>query len=292
MQQTLSYRNQGPGLWSLYGRALWPKAGVSPDAPAALPALSAELLGVNTNTTDLGRYQDLCGFAVRTTVPVTWPHILAFPLHLKLLTEKRFPLPLLGLVHLRNRITQHRPIGVGEPLDLTVALGNAQRTDKGLEFDLITQAWSGGALVWEEASTTLFRQGQATGKAKSGSKKPALANYPNRLEVVAPEALGRRYGRLSGDMNPIHMHALSARAFGFPRAIAHGMWSKAHCLALLAQQPGWRDTGVTVECQFKKPLFLPGRGTLNWQEGKTGWDFQLLNAAGDAPHLTGQVRWD
>ncbi len=291
MQQTMSYRNQGPGLWSLYGRALLPKPGGGADSSTPLPELSAELLGVATANASLDGYRKLCGFPVRTALPVTWPHILAFPLHLKLLTDKRFPLPLLGLVHLRNRITQHRPIGTAERLDLTVSLGNDQRTDKGLEFDLITQAHSAGVLVWEEASTTLFRQDNGGGKGQSAGRKPTLESYPKRLDVEAPESLGRRYGRLSGDMNPIHMHALSAKAFGFPRAIAHGMWSKAHCLALLAQQPGWSDTAVTIECQFKKPLFLPGRATLNWREGKQDWDFQLLNAAGDAPHLTGQVRW-
>lgn len=289
MQQTMSYRNQGPGLLSLYGRALLPKSGAGEDT--RLPELSAELVGVSTGGAELARYRSLCGFPVRTSVPLTWPHILAFPLHLKLLTDKRFPLPLLGLVHLRNSITQHRPIGVAERLDLTVTVANDQRTDKGLEFDLVTRAWSGGSLVWEEASTTLFRQEQAGGKSQAKAKKPTLASYPNRLEVTAPESLGRRYGRLSGDMNPIHMHALTAKAFGFPRAIAHGMWSKAHCLALLSQQTGWSDTGVTVDCQFKKPLFLPGRAALNWREGNKAWDFQLLNAAGDAPHLTGQVHW-
>lgn len=291
MQQTLSYRNQGPGLLSLYGRALLPKSGGGVDESTRLPELSAELLGVATGIKELDSYRRLCGFPIRTTVPVTWPHIQAFPLHLKLLTEKSFPLPLLGLVHLRNRITQHRPIGVAERLDLKVAIGNTQGTDKGLEFDLLTEAWSGGSLVWEEASTTLFRQEKAASKGPAAAKKPTLETFPNRLEVQAPESLGRRYGRLSGDMNPIHMHALTAKAFGFPRAIAHGMWSKAHCLALLSQQPGWRDNEVTIDCQFKKPLFLPGKAMLNWGESKSGWDYQLLNSAGNAPHLTGQVRW-
>ncbi len=89
------------------------------------------------------------------------------------------------------------------------------------------------------------------------------------------------------------MHALSARAFGFPRAIAHGMWSKARALALLENQKGWKDGPVRASCQFKKPpLLLPGNAMLNWQTGKDGWDFQLLNAKGDAPpHLTGRIDW-
>jgi len=96
---------------------------------------------------------------------------------------------------------------------------------------------------------------------------------------------------VSGDSNPIHMHALSAKAFGFPRAIAHGMWTKAHAIALLEQQEGWQSGALSVSCQFKKPLFLPGTAQLNWQTGEKGWDYQVLNAKGDAPHLTGRIDW-
>ena len=87
------------------------------------------------------------------------------------------------------------------------------------------------------------------------------------------------------------MHALSAKAFGFPRAIAHGMWTKAHALALLEQQEGWQASALSISCQFKKPLLLPGTAQLNWNTGETGWDYQVLNAKGDAPHLTGRVDW-
>ena len=68
--------------------------------------------------------------------------------------------------------------------------------------------------------------------------------------------LGRRYGSVSGDLNPIHVHPLTARLFGFKSAIAHGMWTKARCLgALQARLPD----AFTVEVAFKKPIFLPGK---------------------------------
>lgn len=289
MTDTAIYRNQPPGLWSLYSKALLPKD-KSSGGDIHIPELSARLIGVSTANDNLKRYQKICGFGTQTTVPITWPHILAFPLHLKLLTEKAFPLPLLGLVHLRNEITQHRPIGAGEPLDIVVRLEGQNSTSRGLEFDLVTEAWAGGRLVWEENSTNLFRQPDKN-KQKSGGKPPELPHYPETVDISVPESIGRQYAGVSGDRNPIHLHALTAKAFGFPRAIAHGMWSKARVLALLEQQSGWRQEAVSVSCQFKKPLFLPGMAQLNWQTGESGWDYQLLNASGAAPHLSGEVHW-
>ena len=61
-------------------------------------------------------------------------------------------------------------------------------------------------------------------------------------------------GSVSGDLNPIHMHPLTAKAFGFPTAIAHGMWTKARCLAAL--HPRLPDH-FRVEVQFRKPILLP-----------------------------------
>lgn len=284
------YRNHPPGLWSLYSKALLPKEKPSGGGDIRIPELSTRLIGVSTANDNLKRYQKVCGFGTRTTVPITWPHILAFPLHLKLLTEKSFPLPLLGLVHIRNHITQHRPIGAGESLDIAVRLEGQNNTPKGLEFDLVTEAWSAGRLVWEETSTNLFRQPDKGGN-KSGSKPPELPRYPETTEISAPESIGRQYASVSGDRNPIHLHALTAKAFGFPRAIAHGMWSKARVLALLEQQSDWPQEAVSVSCQFKKPLFLPGTAQLNCQAGQSGWDYQLLDASGTAPHLSGEIRW-
>lgn len=289
MSDVSVYQSRPPSLWTLYGKAILPK-GQKASGDLEIPGLRSSLVGVSTANDNLKRYQKVCGFATQTHAPITWPHILAFPLHLKLLTEKAFPLPLLGLVHLRNTITQHRPIRIGEALDIDVRLDGQSQGAKGLEFDLVTEVSSAGKLVWEEVSTNLFRQPQQGEITKPG-KPPELQRYPNTLSINAPESIGRQYAKVSGDRNPIHLHALTAKAFGFPRAIAHGMWSKAQVLALLEQQAGWKNEAVSVACQFKKPLFLPGTAQLNWQTGDSNWDYQLLNAKGDAPHLTGNITW-
>ena len=67
--------------------------------------------------------------------------------------------------------------------------------------------------------------------------------------------LGRRYAAVSGDHNPIHLYALTAKALGFSRQIAHGMWSKARCVAALENR---LPDAVTVDVAFKTPIFLPG----------------------------------
>ncbi len=290
MSETLVYHNTPPALLPLYGKAVLPKKTTSTEA-IRLPELSAQLLCAHTSSDDLRQYQRVCGFQPSNHMPVTWPHILAFPLHLKLLTEKAFPLPLLGLVHLRNSITRYRAIGLGEALKLDVYLSGQENTDRGIEFDMVTQASSAGSVAWEETSTMLFRQPEKNARSKAKASPPPLETYPNTKEINVPESVGRQYAKVSGDSNPIHMHALSARAFGFPRAIAHGMWSKAQALAIMEQQDEWRISPMRVSCQFKKPLFLPGTASLNWRTGKSGWDYQLLNARGDAPHLSGRIEW-
>ncbi|WP_298450211.1 MaoC/PaaZ C-terminal domain-containing protein [uncultured Marinobacter sp.] len=290
MSDTLVYRDTPPKLLPLFGKAVLPKK-VCSEGDIKLPELSAKLLYAKTSSDDLDQYERVCGFNPGNHIPITWPHILAFPLHLKLLTEKAFPLPLLGLVHLRNSITQHREIGRGEVLELEVKLGGQERTSRGIEFDVNTTARSAGAVVWEGDSTMLFRQPDPNSKSAEKTAPPELEHYPNMVDIKVAESTGRQYAKVSGDSNPIHMHALSAKAFGFPRAIAHGMWSKAQALAIMGQQNGWRSGPVKVSCQFKKPVFLPGTAQLNWREGKTAWDYQLLNARGDAPHLSGRIEW-
>jgi len=287
MESEMIFRNEPPKMLPLYAKALKPK---KPESKSpTIPELKAELIGVDTDTSDLKTYMKVCGFQPALALPMTWPHILAFPLHMKLMTDDRFPLPAMGLVHMGNKITQYRAIGLGERLDLLVRFANQTQTDRGIEFDIATEAHVNGKLVWEEASTFLFRQSSGASKSSGEKKIPELPKYTQYAAIKAKEDLGRRYGKVSGDLNPIHMHPLTAKAFGFPKNIAHGMWSQANAIARLSQSKHWKDGKVTVTCSFKKPLLLPGSAQLNWEEEGSTWPYQILNARGDAPHLSGEV---
>ena len=251
-----------PGTPLLYGRAALgavPGASLLPfvgGRGSTLPDLELALDAVGVDRDRLAAYCRVCGFTLRETLPATYPHILAFPLQMRLMADGGFPFPLLGLVHLDNSITQHRPIGTGEALDLTVRAEDLRPHPKGRAFSLIAEARSAGELVWEETGTILRRGGGDPEASWGEELEPVPEDAPAISEWSLDGGLGRRYGSASGDRNPIHMHALSAKAFGFPRAIAHGMWTKARCLA---QLEGRTPDAFTVRTRFLKPILLPAK---------------------------------
>jgi acyl dehydratase len=218
-----------------------------------VPDLTLRCSSVAVDPAKLTEYNRVCGFDQRDALPATYPHVLAFPLQLSLMTDPSFPFPAIGLVHIYNSITQHRPIRSTERLSISVRATPVEDHSAGKQFSLRSEARVGDELVWEEISTNLKR-GDGAGGAAPGSEIPKAEDLPATATWTLPGDLGRRYGSVSGDMNPIHMHPLSARLFGFKSAIAHGMWTKARCLAALG--PSLPDA-FTVEVAFKRPILLP-----------------------------------
>jgi hypothetical protein len=248
-----------PALFARAGAAMIPGAAKLPFVGGGgrdVPDLTLKLTDVAIEPDRLSAYNRVCGFDLRDTVPVTYPHILAFPLQLSLMTDPSFPFPAIGLVHIANRIIQHRPVAAADKLDIAVRATPVEDHPRGRQFSLISELRVGGELVWEETSTNLKRGANHEGAGAPGSELPKAEDLPATATWTLAGDLGRRYGSVSGDLNPIHVHPLTARVFGFKSAIAHGMWTKARCLgALQARLP----EAFTVEVAFKKPIFLPGR---------------------------------
>ena len=251
-----------------------------------LPDLALTRHDVPVDRAHLAAYSEVCGFPLKETLPVTYPHLLAFGLHMAIMTDGSFPFPAIGTVHLENSITQHRPIQATERLQVTARPDHLRPHPKGTVFDLLTTVHSGGEPVWEETSTFL-RIGKgdrdAASSALDGLEQPESTGTSWRLAGD----LGRRYAAVSGDHNPIHLYALTAKAFGFPRQIAHGMWSKARCLAAL---DGRLPDAVTTEVAFKKPVLLPGTVTFGSARRADGYAFALARPKDGKPHLLGRFR--
>ena len=228
-------------------------------------------------------YDAVCGFPVKDTVPLTYPHILGFPLHLRVMTDPAFPFPAMGSVHLTNIITAHRAVTVGETVEVTVWPENIRPHAKGRIVDFVTEVTAEGELVWEGRSTYL-RRGKGSADAPSA---PAFDDDPTSGLTWRLEGdLGRRYAAVSGDRNPIHLYALTAKALGFKRQIAHGMWSKARCVAALENR---LPDAVTVEVAFRKPIFLPGTVAFGSRQSDEGFAFVLRDPRSGAPHLQGRT---
>ncbi len=259
-----------------------------------LPALGVEVSKVRVSGLQLANYRSICGFADSHHLPISFPHVMAAPLHMQLLTHAEFPLPLLGLVHVRNRISQRRGLGSGESFDFEVRLGESREVRQGLEFDILTSVRVDGEEVWSEVMTTLFRMGRPKQPAARPPPEQTAARLSEYVAVDAPADIGRRYAAVGKDFNPIHLTPLTARLFGFKRHIAHGMWSLAHCAALLAERVDGDPRRLDV--QFRQPLFLPGRAALKFGyrssagDHRDGIEFVLLASYGDKIHLTGVLR--
>jgi acyl dehydratase len=249
-----------------------------------LPDTTLVLNDVTTDRDRLARYDRVCGFDVSDTLPPTYPHMLAFPMQLQLMTDGSFPFPAIGLVHIVNEIVQRRPIRATEELQVKVWATNLREHPRGQQFDLRSEVRSSGELVWEETSTNLKRGKRNEDAAKEPEPPSAEDLSPTATWELGGD-LGRRYGRVSGDLNPIHMHPLSARLFGFPSAIAHGMWTKARCLAALEAELPDR---FTVKAAFRKPIILPTKVQFGEQQSATGIQFGVLSEKGDS-HLDGEL---
>ncbi len=250
-----------------------------------LPDLTLVRHDVPIDPAHVAAYADVCGFPRKDTVPLPYPHLLAFGLHMAIMTDRAFPFPAIGTVHLENSITSHRPIAVTERLQVAARAENLRGHAKGRVFDLVTTVHSRGELVWEETSTFLRRGGGEEG-AGSGSATGFPDAPPTGTTWRLPGDLGRRYAAVSGDHNPIHLHPLSARALGFPRQIAHGMWSMARCVATLENRLPGR---TRVDVAFKKPILLPGTVAFGSTPLDDGYAFSLSNPRSGAPHLAGRT---
>ena len=251
-----------PSILPLYARAaapLVPGLSLLPFVPGGggeIPAVRLELDGVVADPARVAAYAKVCGFVLRDHLPPTYPHMLAFPLHMALMSDGSFPFGAVGLVHVANKITQHRHIGVGEELSLRVEATKLQPHPKGKAFDIVTEVRVGRQIAWESTSTFL-RRGKGDPSAASGEAFPIVGeDVAASAEWRLGDDLGRRYGAVSGDRNPIHMHALTAKPLGFPAAIAHGMWTKAHALAALESR---LPDAFETDGRFRRPILLPAR---------------------------------
>ncbi|MFJ1339556.1 MaoC family dehydratase [Pseudomonas caricapapayae] len=241
---------------------------------------------LEVDSKQLEAYRKLCHFSDDGRLPPTFPHVMAFALQLQLLTDKAFPLPLLGLVHLHNSIRVVRPLGGISRLRFSVHVDNLQPHEKGATCDMITEAEDGLGLLWSETSRMLCRGLKLNGEP-AASPEPASEALDELTRWYADSDIGRRYAKVCGDYNPIHLSAASAKLFGFPTAIAHGMWSMAMTLAALRSH--LPVSGYAIEVDFLKPVRLPSEVILNASPAADQGQLRL-DGHGELIHMRGSWR--
>jgi len=271
-------------------------------APSALPPVVYAVDGVHPDAQRLTDYQHLLGEPASDRLPAGFVHVLAFPVATALMARSDFPLPLAGLVHLRNRVEQRRALTLDDTLDVRAWAEGLGAHRSGTQVDLVTEVRVGGDVAWRGVSTYLARGvrveadgGRASGADVGGDGEPAefeaardafVPPVPTGRWRLAADA-GRRYAAVSGDRNPIHLSALSAKALGFPRAIAHGMYTAARALADVGAA---RGDAFVWSVDFAKPVQLPGTVTVRVaHDDADGFTFAGWDARSGKPYLTGTV---
>ncbi|MCG9695525.1 MaoC/PaaZ C-terminal domain-containing protein [Shewanella sp. Isolate11] len=276
-----------PSLLSLYRKIFFGRKPGWDQQP--LPHIRVSCPNVSVSGENVQQYANVCGFDFNGKVlPITYLYVLAFRLHATIFTHQAVTFPLLGMIHLKNSISQYRQVTVNDSFNIECELTSSQTTDSGLEFELVSKAFVGDELVWESLSTYLYRIESAGRRVRPPKASTMEWNEPAIWELS--EDLGRRYAKASGDYNLIHLHPVLSKRFGFDRVLAHGMWSKARSIAEL--MPNIGDKPCTVEVAFKLPLLMPAQVSFGIDAAQeSGLAFELRDIKGRRPHLTGSVKF-
>lgn len=259
-------------------------------ACGTLPRIEAALSEFRVDRRKLARYEQVCGEPSSDRLPIAFPHVLATPLHLAMLASDAFPWNLFGVVHVRNRIVQKRPLRLDDSGEIRAYIEPHNVTLRGQELRLQTEVSTGGETIWSETSVLLCRmaeQARPSGPPPRDFAQPPQENVRTEAFTI-PAAVGRRYARVSGDFNPIHMADVFARMFGFKRAIAHGMWTLARCAASIGS--GAFAGACTMDVAFKLPISFPADVILESWSAQGDIGFALRDATGARrAHLLGKV---
>ncbi len=303
MPQTfaLNFRST-PSIVPSYGRIIFGRKSALVPEGAVVPRLEAVLTHFKPDHARVEAYRAVCGGAPSELLPIAYPHVLATPVQLALLSSHAFPVRLMGLVHLRNHIELHRPLRVDDSGSIRTWLDGRRDTDRGQEFDVYTEVEVGGRPVWSEICVFMARRPNRDtsklfgGRINAGEGVPApdaeaiAPPGPDAIRATAFEAdegVGWRYARVAGDFNPIHLMKFGARMFGFNQPIAHGMWSMARCIAAL--DPHLFDSPSRVDVVFKRPVSIPAPLTLETWQTPLGSGFALKGTGKGKTHLAGSV---
>jgi acyl dehydratase len=280
-----------PSMVPAYARVLTGSKPYSAPEGTVVTPIELEVRKVKLSAAHLQRYRQICNVPADSRLPPAYLHTVAMPLHMQLFVADKFPVKVLGLIHLRNTIRVYRDIDLNAAFTLTVHFDTLRLTDFGQEYDFTTRYAINGEVMWEEVST-MFARGNTP--PKEGAKRPSIdrSTHPSSgvktdtLDII--ENTGWRYARVSGDFNPIHLTARTAKMFGFKQAVAHGMWSMGRCLGSAAPElPRGR---IQVDTQFKLPVYLPSQALSRTWSVDSGVDIAMCTPRGDRLHLAMQVR--
>ncbi len=245
----------------------------SAGATTEVPDVGIRVNGWHLDPGKLAAYRKLMGSTAE--MPLVFPQIALTALHLDLISSFSFPMRAMGLVHPGFVVEAVGELPLGQGWDLHGWVEGARHVRAGLEFDLCGEVRIDGEVVWKSRAVTLSRSKSAAGADESSTPQLDPEGVWTEEHVLdAPEGTGRAFARVSGDVNPIHMHSTSARLFGFSRPIAHGWWIAGRSIAALGIDEA--IPGRRLDIAFRRPISLPSQPMLRSRVDGSGMEFGLF----------------
>jgi hypothetical protein len=285
----------------LYGKALFKKG--NNNIHSDISKLAFSIISLQINRPNLTRYIKICGFIDTGYLPITYPFVICFPLLMKILTSAAFPVPVLGLIHYKNQIIQYKPIKNTAALTLVCRINNDQTALIGRLINIHFEVFEQDKLLWKCISTFLSKapvsrvvKRRGTRTTDNDSNSMHNTNSSGQLKLTNMEHVATyninsftalNYASVSGDLNPIHLHKLAAKMFGFKASIMHGMWAKARVLATLSSTIDLDSVNINV--QFIKPILLPTDICLKAMTSELKSEFCLTSITNEITHLSGVI---
>lgn len=237
------------------------------------------------------KYCKLVGWENPTLMHPFYWQVRGLSLQLRLLAHAKSPFKLLGLVHLQNRVEEYAECRTDIPCELVARFGVVYQHRRGLAVEVTVTGNQRGKRVYSATGTYLMQTTVKPGPLPAyesqivtpGENATAIGNLTFSARLV------RRYARLSGDVNPIHLSTLTARLFGFKRAIVHGMYSAAQAISTMDKQSPLTDG--TVRIAFKQPMFVPAKASLLTEHNDDQLRFSLVSSDREQgeTYLTGHI---
>lgn len=268
-----------PSMGSVYARAI--KTLNRKSKNPVLPEVTLVFQGAQADREKLGEFRRAVKAPANGKLPSLYVHSLAFPLAMSLMLREDFPLPLLGMIHLTNQVDVAEPLGDAELFDVEVNAENLVAHPKGVCCDLLVKIVVDGQTRMLLRSTFLAKGVKIDGQTPPSVEHSEFSAPQRTAQWKLGAGAGRAWAAVAGDYNPIHLSALSAKALGMPRAIAHGIYLAARALAGIEPASGnysWR-------IEFKTPVLLPATVDLGFEATSQGYKVQGWNPRKLKPHF-------
>jgi hypothetical protein len=255
-------------------------------AAESLPEIKLGVKNYQISAHKLAKFAKTVHWTALDKLPPTYLQVVAFPMYLKVLLRQDFPWAVMGLVHIENEIIQHGVIDISKPLDIVCFCSDLEMHRFGWQFTINIHALVDGKLVWQSLSKNLVRTGRRKKMARMPEKRIDEEAFTDCTDWSLSGGLGRKYAFASGDCNPIHIHRLTAKMFGFEDPIIHGMWTIGRSMS---QVQDVLPDAFNVFVKFKQPIFLPNN--IKWKQAQIPDDenhyFKLVSQEEDKEHLSG-----